>query len=303
MDETAKAMVLASFAADSLALGPHWIYDQKRIESLFGRVDRLLQPGSGSQHRGKRAGEQTHYGDQALILLDSLASRHTFDLSDFASRWQRLFADYPGYIDQATRGTLQGFGRGEPPERAGSKSTDLAGASRIAPLVCLYRSETEQAVQAARAQTQMTHATGEVVDAAEFFARTGMSVLAGEQPVQAMERAAEIAYAALPAGEWLDKGMRLAGEATGPAVQSLGLSCHIDEAFPATVQIITRFQDDLRQALIECVMAGGDSAARGMLIGMVLGASLGLQGVPDEWLDNLRARSRIEDRLQSILAG
>ena len=39
MTEHAKAMVLASFAADSLALGPHGIYDTKLIRQKFGRPE------------------------------------------------------------------------------------------------------------------------------------------------------------------------------------------------------------------------------------------------------------------------
>jgi hypothetical protein len=34
-------MVLASFAADSLALGVHWNYDTDKIKKNFGRVDTL----------------------------------------------------------------------------------------------------------------------------------------------------------------------------------------------------------------------------------------------------------------------
>jgi len=37
MQENAKAMVLASFAADSLSLGAHWIYDTGLIVERFGR--------------------------------------------------------------------------------------------------------------------------------------------------------------------------------------------------------------------------------------------------------------------------
>jgi hypothetical protein len=44
MTTQATAMVLASFAADSLALGAHWIYDTAEIDRRFGRVDRLLKP-------------------------------------------------------------------------------------------------------------------------------------------------------------------------------------------------------------------------------------------------------------------
>ncbi|MBW1920300.1 MAG: hypothetical protein JRI96_09990 [Deltaproteobacteria bacterium] len=47
-----RAMILASFVADSLALGAHWIYDTALIEKQFGRVDNLMKPRSQSYHEG-----------------------------------------------------------------------------------------------------------------------------------------------------------------------------------------------------------------------------------------------------------
>jgi len=48
----AKAMVMASLLADSLALGAHWIYDTHQIDRKIGRVDHLLPPLPGSYHKG-----------------------------------------------------------------------------------------------------------------------------------------------------------------------------------------------------------------------------------------------------------
>ena len=71
MKKKADAMVLASFAADALALGAHWIYDTAVIDTELGRVDRLRKPAPDSFHDPKEAGEFTHYGDQTLVLLSS----------------------------------------------------------------------------------------------------------------------------------------------------------------------------------------------------------------------------------------
>ena len=49
-------MVMASFVADSLALGAHWIYDTEKIKSNFGRVESLLKPASDSYHATKGKG-------------------------------------------------------------------------------------------------------------------------------------------------------------------------------------------------------------------------------------------------------
>lgn len=37
--ENTRAMVLASFAADALALSAHWIYDTDKIDKEYGLID------------------------------------------------------------------------------------------------------------------------------------------------------------------------------------------------------------------------------------------------------------------------
>ena len=86
MHDKPKAMVLASFAADSLALGVHWIYNTGVIDKKFGQVERFIKPERPTYHPTKDLGEFTHYGDQSLILLESVSACNGFDLSDFSSR-------------------------------------------------------------------------------------------------------------------------------------------------------------------------------------------------------------------------
>jgi len=56
----------------------------------------------------------------------------------------------------------------------------------------------------------------------------------------------------------------------------------------------------LKEALVQSVMAGGDSAARCMTAGMVLGAHLGWEALPEEWVSGLRKRERIMELLDKI---
>ena len=151
MKDNRTAMVMASFLGDSLALGVHWIYDTARIQTEFGRVDSLLKPKPDSYHPTKEKGEFTHYGDQTLVLLESVAARNGFRLDDFAVRWGALFNRYRGYYDQATKSTLRNFELGRNPEDGGSSSHDLAGAARIAPLVFRYPDDPDSLAEAARA--------------------------------------------------------------------------------------------------------------------------------------------------------
>jgi len=300
MTDNRRPMVLASFAADSLALGVHWIYDAEKIKQDFGRVDALRKPLPNSYHPTKEKGEFTHYGDQTFVLLESIAAKRGFDLSDFSTRWRDLFKTYRGYFDQATKMTLQNLAQGRAIEEAGSSSTDLSGAARIAPLVFLYHKDSETLVKAARAQTQMTHNNPLVIDSAEFFARVCRKVLDGSSPAKAMTEVGAQRFKGLPLFAWVKEGIESAGEDSVSTIARFGQSCHTDEAFPGVVHLIAKYEKDLKEALVQAVMAGGDSAGRGLMVGMVLGAHLGDRGLPKEWVSEMRRGKEILRLLEQI---
>jgi ADP-ribosylglycohydrolase len=293
-------MVLASFAADSLALGVHWMYDTEEIKKNFGRVDALRKPAPGSYHPTKEKGEFTHYGDQTFVLLESIAAKRGFDLSDFSKRWQHLFKTYRGYFDQATKMTIQNLALGKAIEEAGSSSTDLSGAARIAPLVFLYHKHPETLVKVSRAQTQMTHNNPLVMDAAEFFAMVCCKVLDGTSPLKALTEVAAQRFKDLPLFAWVKAGIESAGKDSVSTIARFGQSCHTDEAFPGVVHLIAKYEEDLKEALIQVVMAGGDSAGRGLLVGMVLGAHLGDKALPKEWVSGVKRGNDILRLLEQI---
>jgi ADP-ribosylglycohydrolase len=47
-------------------------------------------------------------------------------------------------------------------------------------------------------------------------------------------------------------------------------------------------------------MAGGDSAGRGLLAGLILGAHLGMAAIPPEWLNDMKAYPQIVSLLTKI---
>lgn len=301
MEANARTMVRAAFAADALALGGHWVYNAGVIAKKFGRLDSMQAPLGKSYHPTKKAGDFTHYGDQALVLLESVAREGRFDLAAFARDWQALFDGYDGYFDHATKDTLINFKNGRSPEKAGSESTDFSGAARIAPVVYAYREDRDEMVAACRAQTAMTHNSPNVVAGAEFLARVLWHVRQGMAPTEAMSAVAEGEMDSPAIAGWVSKGLESAGEKTLDAIADFGQACAVEMAFPATVHLVARYEQDLEAALVENVMAGGDSAARGMAAGMLLGAWLGEAALPQAWLDQMNRAGRI-DRLLSRLA-
>lgn len=66
------------------------------------------------------------------------------------------------------------------------------------------------------------------------------------------------------------------------------------------VHLIAKNEDNLEEALIQGVMAGGDNAARCMFVGMILGAHLGQESIPEKWVSELVKREEIEALLEQI---
>jgi ADP-ribosylglycohydrolase len=215
-------------------------------------------------------------------------------------RWRELFKNYNGYYDQATKATLENFSLGKKPKDIGSPSNDLAGASRVAPLVFCYREDLNTLVEAARAQTRMTHNNPQVIDSAEFFARVSWMVLRGTSPVPAMEEVSNQVFEKSSLSRWVKDGIESRGMESVSTITRFGQSCHVEAVFAGVVHLIARYENNLEEALIQAVIAGGDSAARGMVVGMVLGAHLGGESLPEQWVSGLQREGAILDLLDKI---
>ena len=294
-----KNIIIHSLVADSLSLGSHWIYSQKEIADKFGKITGYSDPAT-SYHPGKQAGDFTHYGDQTMVLLRSLASHGTFDLASFANEW-RIFWENPethSYRDGATKATLANLRSGLPPAQAASPSNDFAGAARIAPLFFLKWKSTDDIIAAVRAQTSFTHGDPTVVDAAEFFTRVTIAVKEGATIPDALRAAVSNTIQK----DWFDAALTSsASTATDvAATKAHGLTCHIPDAFPAVCHLLLRHPDDLIAALTTNTEAGGDNAARGMIIGMIHGAKPNAAPLPNDWLTGLRAYDEIQKLIETI---
>ena len=256
----------ASLVADALSLGPHWIYNATKIARLYPNGVHVFTDPQTAFHSKRKAGEFTHYGDQAWFLYQSVRRRDGFCPKGWRDDWTAAMEDYDGYRDGATKETLASRGR------TASASNDLAGAGRIGPLLDLDLPLAEM-VEAARRQTSLTHGDPSVADAAEFFVRAVFAVQEGMGFRDAFARAAadghyealdpEVALETASSGDPED--------ATGTA-KDIGLTCHTPEAFPLTLFFALRPGKGLLETLSENALAGGDSSARGMLLALLFAA-------------------------------
>ena len=199
------ATLWGSFVGDALSLSSHWVYNPKKIERDFGRITEILSPQSNKYHSNKSLGDFTHYGDQALLLLRSLAeTAGAFDLDVFKKIWETSWDDYPGYIDGATKATLENLAAGAANDSAASGSNDLAGASRIAPIIfsSIANGDSSSVIESAMRQTAFSHGDMQVVESAQFFTSLAIDLVSGSDIASSLTKACSIDYKHLPVNEW-----------------------------------------------------------------------------------------------------
>jgi len=64
------------------------------------------------------------------------------------------------------------------------------------------------------------------------------------------------------------------------------------------LHLILKYEDDYAEAMRQNVYAGGDSCARGMVAGMILGAYNGVDAIPGQWREALNTKQHIASYLE-----
>jgi ADP-ribosylglycohydrolase len=66
-----------------------------------------------------------------------------------------------------------------------------------------------------------------------------------------------------------------------------GMPCAIYHQLPAAYYLAARFRHDFESAVLHAINGGGQNQARAMLTGALVGAQVGLAGIPQRFIDGL----------------
>jgi len=295
LHERISGMIWGQFAGDAATLGTHWIYDlDEMAESYPGKVRGFEEPREGHYHFGKHSGDQTHYGDAALLLLESIAANGSLNLADFAKRFTAFFGNpaCTSYKDHATKDTLQNLA-GDPGNlRSGSAADDQpATVTRLAPVVAVHRADPAIIEAITRFSQNNDRAAGYALAHAQILAALleGKDFASALDAVAGSEPAAQIAAARAAYGKPVTE-----------VTSAFGQSCPLPKSFPSAVHTALSHVGDFRSAIVAATRAGGDSAGRTGMIGAWLGALHGIAGVPEEWRQKLSARESIRRSIEKL---
>lgn len=308
LSDRKRNMLTGAILGDAYVLGAHWIYDVSRIKIAFGDYPELAEPLPDSFHKGRHRGDQTHYGDQTLMLHQFLKDRGgSYDGAAFRLFWQEKMQKYDGYRDSATRESLSLLSIGD---RYGSRSDELGGAARMAPAL-YWAADPAIALASVLNQARLTHQDPQALLVTDLFARTALRLLAGDdKPLLAViqevrDEQADLLKKADPddvlvqvqadirfVDQALEKAIPFAGKTPKEIAGGLGQTCHARHALPVILAILAS-TEDYREAMRLNVLVGGDSATRAMLIGTLLGIRAREGDIPESWLAVWHARNLI----------
>ena len=250
---------------------------------------------------GLRPGEWTDDTSMALCLAESLvANKGTISPKDLAERfvrwWQTGENSVTGRcfdIGIATRSALESYVRtGHPEGSASPHSAGNGGIMRLAPAAVAAKGEAAKASELARAQSRVTHAASECLDAAEALARVLTAGIEGrghdalQAGIDAKAESPKVRVVA--AGSWRGKA-RNDIRSSGYVVDTL------EAAFWAVAE-----SRNFEEAVLKAVNLGDDADSVGAVTGQIAGAIWGYSGIPETWTRRLAWNEKliaIVDRL------
>jgi ADP-ribosylglycohydrolase len=79
-----------------------------------------------------------------------------------------------------------------------------------------------------------------------------------------------------------------------------GMPCAIYHQLPAAYYLATRFADDFESAVLHAINGGGQNMSRAMLTGALVGAQVGLSGIPQRFIEGLENGDELRSLAESL---
>ena len=259
----------------------------------------LRPPRSAGWARAPHATGQ--YSDDTQLareLAASLVERGGFEPADYARRIAAIFAErrIVGH-GPSTEAAAQRLALGVPWHAAGMPGpvAGNGGAMRVAPLALVYADDTPRLHAMAHAQARITHADPRCGAGAVAVAGAVVAALQGrlhDAPAICAPLAAAVqrddpvlaqALRTLPA--WLvadpaDAAVAIAATGVDGADGRFGIAPHVTPSVLWALYAALRHPGDYVEAIATAIEPGGDVDTTAAMAGAIVGAAVGLQGLP-----------------------
>lgn len=195
------------------------------------------------------------------------------------------------------------------PEKSGVFSAGNGPAMRSA-LIGVYAYDGEGLrKKLLKINTQITHTDPKAMKGSSIVAELAARNMQGEPVVpdnclQALEKIIaddeELSQLVKKAIESAKKN-QTAEEFCKDINQAKGVGGYIYHTLPVVLQIVLRHNNDYEKAISEAIACGGDTDTVAAIIGGIVGSNVGYDGIPEEWITNLKDWPRDKRYLQFLV--
>lgn len=314
MKDRSMGAVVGMFVGDGLGLGPHWFYDLEEMRELYGDwITDYAPPMPDRYHAGCKAGDVSQTGQVSLLLLKSLADTGEYTEADFTARMDEFLKTLDGtptgaqggrYTDIAMREVWKARQEGKPWGETGGMADTAEAAIRGVMLAARYANKPRDLAEHAMANIRLTHVEPFVAAQCMTFILSVCKLIRGKS----LEDSGKSLMG------WAQKQVDRAlidvflqpnfvfQAATNPDItvepphlvgQLYGLACQMGFLAPAAYYLSSRFPHDFETAVLNAVNGGGNNMARAAMTGALSGAMVGIQGIPERFVEGLRDKEDI----------
>lgn len=275
LDSAVKGCLVGTAVGDALGL-PFEGLRQTRVLRMLGsgplRHHFLLGRGMVSDDT-----EQTLMVVQSLIEAADDVGRFR---SAFARRLRVWFLLVPAGIGLATIRACLRLLMGVPPTRSGVPSAGNGAAMRSAIIGAWYRNDPDCLRAFVEASTLVTHTDARAREGAIAVALAAAAAARGEEPNVAAELRDPAWTAHQPRGN--------------------GVSGYVVETVKVALECAKTHPTDYRAAVEMAIRRGGDTDTVAAIVGGIVGARVGVEGIPTEWRARMAEWPRTLDWMQRL---
>uniref|UniRef100_A0A3B3C064 Selenoprotein J n=1 Tax=Oryzias melastigma TaxID=30732 RepID=A0A3B3C064_ORYME len=312
--DRAIGAIVGSAVADAAAQPLHWVYDLQKLKGILAQDSNPeFRSESANPFYRRKTGEQSCYGDQAYVLLESLSECRGLNVEDLKKRTMKFFgpgSEYDTPINDPYRdktgprpqlpiegpwrqSSLKSFIKNMD---AGKEETgcetdcQIDGVAKLAPVVAFYAGQPdmlEKVEQAVRVTQNSDECVAETLAAARFLEHF---ILNGPDPGALDAVLNQLNDPKRKQPQDLDKAV------VGHIHQvKEHLSRTPQEIIPTAALHGVLTAKSFETAVRDTMSCGGCTCSRGSFIGACLGAQVGLEGIPTSWREKtLRCNSVLE---------
>jgi ADP-ribosyl-[dinitrogen reductase] hydrolase len=250
---------------------------------------------------GLKPGEWTDDTSMALCLADCLiANNGALDPNDLAMRFVRWWRQGENSvtgscfdIGGATQSALASFERtGAPRGSDHAHAAGNGGIMRLAPVAVAARGDAAKAAALARAQSEVTHAALECLDAAEALALILCAGIAGEGR-GALAAGARASLAAAKVRAIAEGAFR------GKSRRDIRSSGYVVDTLEAALWAVSESQT-FEEAVLMAVNLGDDADTVGAVAGQVAGSVWGMNAIPERWRRQVAWSDRLVETADAL---